>query len=281
MAFTVRIARPEDVASIIPWTTDTFEWGDYVPDRLMDWIESDDSEVIVCMDQAGSPVAVAHALMLSGTEGWLEAARVHPDHKRSGMGSAMNHAGVEWARERGARVVRLATETDNVAAMRQVEALGYRVTSRWVYAGFEAGTPPVIDDELRLRPAHPSDVDPAWMFWGASDLAHDGRELLALGWRWRKAKPDDLTAAADAKTLFQSPSGWVIADAPRDEYMRVIWLATTPGEAPRLIDSLISLTASRGLPELAVKTPDVPWMTESLKRAGGNLSEILVYALAV
>ncbi|MEA1903847.1 MAG: GNAT family N-acetyltransferase [Actinomycetota bacterium] len=281
MAFTVRLARPDDVSSIVPWTTDTFEWGDYVPDRIMGWIESADSEVIVCEDDGGEPVAVAHALMLSDTEGWLEAARVHPDHKRSGMGSAMNSFGVEWARKHGARIVRLTTEADNVAARSQVEALGYRVTSRWVYAFFETDNHPVVGEDRRLRPAHRADVDAAWMFWSASDLAHDGRELLADGWRWRKATPGDLAEAARAKTLYQSPSGWVIADETGEEFMRSIWLATSPEEAPRLVDSLIGLAASRSLAELSVKTPNVPWMTETLARAGGNPKEVLVYSLAV
>ncbi len=280
MSFEVRLARAQDVPAIVPWTTDTFEWGDYVPDRIMEWIEGSESEVVVCENESGEPVALAHALMLSNTEGWLEAARVHPDHKRSGMGSAMNDFGVEWLRERGARVVRLATEEDNVAARKQVEALDYRVTSTWVYAFFEtAGTS--VAEELRLRPANPSDVDAAWMFWSASDLAHDGRELMARGWRWSRATPGDLRTAATDKTLYQAPSGWVIADEPNEETMRLIWLATTPEEAPRIVESLLALAWARGLAELTIKTPDVPWMTESLARAGGNPKRILVYGKAV
>lgn len=281
MSFTVRLARPDDVPSIVPWTTDTFEWGDYVPDRILGWIEAPDSEVIACESEDGIPVAVAHAVMLSDTEGWLEAARVHPDHKRSGMGSAMNHAGVEWARGRGARVVRLATEVDNVAARKQVEALGYRIVSTWVYAFCDASASRPTDEDRRLRKAHPSDVDAAWMFWSASDLAHDGRELYADGWRWRRAKPHDLSEAAASKTLYQSPAGWVIADQPESGYLRVRWLATTPQEAPRLVDAIIGLANSLGMEEASIKTPDVAWMTETLTRAGGDPKQILIYARAV
>lgn len=281
MTFTVRLARPEDVPLIIPWTADTFEWGDYVPDRIMGWIEGSDSEVIVCERNEGEPVALAHAVMLSGDEGWLEAARVHPDHKRSGMGSAMNHAGVEWAKDRKARVVRLATEAGNVAARKQVEALGYRMVSTWVYAFFDVvgGAQPAEDRRLRL--AHPSDIDAAWMFWSAGDLAHDGRELFADGWRWRRATPQDLADAAASKSLYQSPSGWVLADQPESGYLRVKWLATTPEEAPRLVEAIIGLAISSGSSEVNIKTPDIPWMTETLTRAGGDPKQIMIYALAV
>lgn len=281
MSFEVRTARPEDVERIVPWTAGTFEWGDYVPDRLPRWIEDTDSKVIVCVDGSDKPVAVAHAIMLSTTEGWLEAARVHPDHKRSGMGSAMNRAGVAWCRERGARVVRLATEEDNEAARRQVESLGYRCVSNWVYAEFDVAGVRPIREVMRLKPAPSSDVDPAWMFWSTSDLAHKGRSLIANGWQWRKARTSDLVEAASRGEFYQCPAGWAIADSPVTEALRLVWLATTIDEAPRIVEALIDLAAEQGYVELNVKAPNLPWMAETLSRAGAEPRKILVYALAV
>lgn len=280
MTFSLRPARVEDIPAIVPWTAATFEWGDYVPDSLPGWIEDEGSQVLLCVDEADAPVALAHVLMLSPSEGWLEAARVHPDHQRSGMGSALNRAGVAWAQERGARVVRLATEEENAAARRQVEALGYRTTSTWAHArlsfdpatdGFEGG---------RLRPAPAPDVDAAWMFWSTTDLYHRGRGLIALGWRWRKARPEDLAGAAADGRLLQSPAGWVMADPAVDGGLWVGWLATTPAEAPLLIDGLARLGTERGV-GVSTMVPDLPWAGEALTRAGATPSRILVYSLAV
>ena len=128
MSFSVREGRADDVSAISEWTTDTFAWGDYVPARLQTWIDSPDSAVLVCGEE-DTPVAVVHALMLSEREAWLEAARVRPDHRRSGMGSALNQAGVSWAKSRNAKVVRLAIEAGNEAARNQILGLGYRETS--------------------------------------------------------------------------------------------------------------------------------------------------------
>lgn len=281
MSFTVRMARPEDVDHIVPWTADTFDWGDYVPDRLPGWIEDPDSAVVVCVDESGMVVALAHALMLSKTEGWLEAARVHPDHKRSGMGSAMNHAGVTWARERGARVVRLATEADNEAARRQVEALDYRQTSSWVHARYEIEPGSAKPAESGLKPAPRSDVDAAWMFWSTSDLAHHGRGLIAHGWQWRKAAPGDLTTAAREGNFYQSPAGWVVADMPERGRIRTLWLATTPNEAPRLLADLIDLASQKEATELTIKMPNIPWVAEALSRSGADPKEVVVYSLAL
>lgn len=280
MTFHVRSAVPEDIPSIVPWTTDTFEWGDYVPKRLGDWIEDPESEPIVCVDDNDIPLAVANAVMLSASEGWLEAARVHPDHKRSGMGSAMNRAGVAWARERGARVVRLAIMEDNPSAQRQVESLGYRLTSSWVYVEFDTTSVTPVVEPRRLQPAHSSDVDPAWMFWSNSDLAHDARNLIPHGWRWRKASPADLTDAAAQKEFLQSSSGWAIVTRPDERWFSVGWMAMSQSEAPRMLEELLAYAAERGVDELNMKTPSTPWMVESMKRAGGEPSEILIYSLA-
>ena len=96
------------------FTEDTFVWGDYVGREFPTWLDRPDELAIVAADDNDSPVAVARVGLLSEAEAWLSGARVHPDHRRQGIGSVMNDFGVEWARERGAKVIRLATEEDNM-----------------------------------------------------------------------------------------------------------------------------------------------------------------------
>ena len=134
MSFVIRPARAEDVASIGRWTQDTFIWGDYVPEMMGGWLEEPDSLVIVCVYDDDIPVALSRAQLLSPTEAWLSAARVHPEHRRSGMGMAMNDHAVEWARSHGALVARLVIEDSNEAARGQVMRSNYRPASRWAYA---------------------------------------------------------------------------------------------------------------------------------------------------
>lgn len=278
MAATIRPAVHGDVASIAAWSSDTFTWGDYVPERLPRWLDADDSEVLVSVDTAGTPLALVHVTMLSPTEAWLEGARVHPDHRRSGMGSALNQAAVEWARDRGARVIRLATEASNQAARSQVEALGYREVSRWLYAEFAIDPTHRTADQFRLRPAPGSDADAAWLFWAASDLAREGRELIALGWQWRTARPEDVTRVGE---LLQSPAGWVSAEQPAADWLRTQWIATTPDDLLMLLDGLLDLCAGRGIKELDVRLPDLGWTSEAIRRSGGDPDEVLVYAKPV
>lgn len=274
----IRLARQDDVAAIATWTADTFEWGDYVPDRLPMWIDDDASEVMVCVDETDQPIALAHVSMLSPTEGWLEGARVHPDHRRLGLGKKLNGAGVKWAADRGARVVRLSTETNNEAARRQVETLGYRAVSKWIHCVYEVSPTHRAPDQLKLRPAPGSDSEAAWLSWMAGDLARRGRELIALGWRWRRAQVEDVLAAGE---LFQSPAGWVSVTRPAPDRISAVWLSTTPEDLLRLIDGLLDLAAEQGAGELSLKLPELGWTSEAVARTGGKTMGVVVYAKPV
>ena len=281
MSFEMRPARHEDVAGIAPWTVDTFEWGDYVSERLPSWIDDPDSHPLVCVDESGRPVAVANTAMLSPTEAWLEGARVHPGFKRSGMGSAMNRAGTEWARGRGARVARLATEITNVASQRQVEAIGYRHTSSWAHATLAPGERSAVGPGRGLSQASLTDVDACWLSWSNSELARAGREMRAIGWRWRKARPEDLVGAASRGELLQSPTGWALVEHPGPDWLRIGWVISDPDGLPGLIEGLADLGSSMEVAEIGLTVPWLPWVVETLARAGGTPMEILVYTLGL
>lgn len=278
MTYQIRLARPEDVPSIAPWTKDTFSWGDYVPDRMPHWLADPDSAVLVTVDETDSPIALAHVAMLSATEAWIEGARVRPEHRRKGLGSNLNHAGVEWARERGGRVMRLATEVDNDAARAQVATLGYRQVSSWVTGDLAVDRTHRAPDQHRLRPAPGSDAEAAWLFWAASDLAREGRELVAHGWQWRTARPHDVTSLGE---LLQSPAGWVSIDQPEPDWIRTLWFATTPDGLLALLDGLVDLAAERSVIDVEVKLPNLGWTAEAITRFGGEPSEMLVHAKAI
>lgn len=280
MSFLVRTARVEDVPGIVAWTSDTFDWGDYVPERLPGWLADPNSHVVVCVDHNDTPIAISHTTMVSPTEAWLEGARVHPEHRRSGLGSAMNQEGTRWARERGARIARLATESSNEPARHQVENLGYRVRSAWTVSWLELPAPR-LDDHLRLKASPSADIESAWMSWSVGDLAGSGKELISHGWRWRTARPQDLIAAAGRGEFFQCPAGWVILEQPETSALRAGWLATTPDDAPLIVSAILDLATERDVSSLTLFVPSVPWMDETLIRAGGSSVETLIYSMTL
>lgn len=276
--FEVRVAREDDLAEIAAWTATTFEWGDYVPQRFNSWLADPHSVVLVGVDGSDRPIALCHAVMLSKREGWLEAARVHPDHRRAGLGSALNRAGVAWLADQDAQVVRLAIEADNQSARSQVEKLGYRPVCTWAHG--EIGVDPTMrcPRHYRLRPTPPTEADAAWVFWSIGELAAAGREMIAEGWQWRNTRADDLIEAASEGHLYQSPAGWVLVEGPEPGRLRSGWLATAPDDAPRLLQGLLDLAVERAVRELTLMVPATPWAVEAMTRAGWQPGEIVIYA---
>jgi GNAT superfamily N-acetyltransferase len=281
MTYTVRQARPEDAAGIGAWTQDTFEWGDYVAESLPLWIDDESLHVLVAVDSDDTPRATSVVRMLSADEGWLSAARVHPDAQRRGLGSMLNRASVDWAREQGGRVVRLATEDTNIAAQAQVEKLGYRKTSTWVFAVIEgrAADQPVKIERLSI--AGRSDVDPAWMYWSTGELCEAGRGLKASAWTWRRANVEDLEVASREHRLFNHPAGWAMVEYPTSDEIDIVWIASSPNDFPRLIASVDHLAVERDAVRVTYRIPQTGWSGEALRRAGATVSETLVYTKAV
>jgi ribosomal protein S18 acetylase RimI-like enzyme len=275
---TIRPGRIEDVDAIRSFTEDTFTWGDYVGREFPSWLDRLDELAIVAVDDSGSPVAVARVGLLSDAEAWLSGARVHPEHRRRGIGSVMNEFGVEWATERGAKVIRLATEEENSAARGQVEKLGYRAVARFALAvrAIEARTPPGagtgsnggrrLRGTERLDLAPSAEADPAYLVWSTGDQARVGHQLYAAeGWSFRRLRPSDLVAAAKARRLWTSPSAWVITEE-EDEEMWVPLFITTLEDADRAAIALVDLAQERAARRLQVMTPRVDWLEEALLR---------------
>ena len=75
-------------------------------------------------DSRGSIIAfnIAHR---SGVEGWMGPLAVHPDHQGHGIGKSVVIAGVEWLKERGARVIGLETMPRTMDNVGFYSALGF------------------------------------------------------------------------------------------------------------------------------------------------------------
>jgi GNAT superfamily N-acetyltransferase len=276
----VRPARLGDLESVRAFTTGTFEWGDYVPDRFESWMERDDSAVMVATDADDVPVGLARVVMMSAHESWIHAARVHPDHRRRGIGSAINEALCAWASDRGAIVARLMTEDWNEAAQRQVEGSGYRRVSTWSWPMRDLGSGTIdpvtnggrrVPGEEQLASGSRAEIDPAWIAWSSSEMASAGRRLFPIGWTFRRMTIDDVHAASANRELLQCASGWVIARTDGDA-LSVPWVATNPLDAPKLARAVIDLAARRKLASVAVMVPTIDWLDEAFEHAGCKIN---------
>ncbi len=276
----VRPARFDDLESVTSFTIGTFEWGDYVPDRFGGWLGQDDSAVLVAVDEADSPVGLARVVLMSEREAWIHAARVHPEHRRRGIGSAINEALCDWASSHGAIVVRLMTEDWNEAAQGQVEHSGYRRTSNWSWPMRDLGTGAIdpvtnggrrVPGEEQLASGSRAEIDPAWIAWSTSEMASAGRRLFPIGWTFRRMTIEDVHSASRARELLQCASGWVIART-EGEQLSIPWVATNPLDAAKLARAVVDLAARRRLGSLMVMVPTIDWLDEAFEHAGCTIN---------
>jgi ribosomal protein S18 acetylase RimI-like enzyme len=282
----IRPAEPSDVPSLAEWTQDTFSWGDYIADRLPDWLQDPRMRVLVAED-SGFPVAMGAVVMLSPTEAWAQGMRVHPEHRRRGIGTTLSEELWAWARERGAEVVRLAVEEDNAPARGQVGAMGFRKVCEFLRGGrvIGAGSPVPegnggrrVPPPERLSPAHSAEAEPAFLSWTTGELARVARGLAPEGWRWRRLNSDHLVAAARSRQLFEGRPGWAIA-AVREGMLHVEWVETARTDAAAMALALVDRAADADLAEIRVWIPTVPWLRRALQRLGFEFHETGVWAL--
>lgn len=280
----IRAATPDDKPAVAAFTSNTFSWGDYVSDAFDDWV-GDDGLVVAELD--GRVVALVRGVLLSPREAWLQGARVHPDYRRRGIGGRLNQHLRDWARERGAVVARLLIEADNKAAQAQVEASGMRRVAEFVRAHRAVGdASPLpagnggrrVGALEKLRRAHSSEAEPAFMAWGTSELARAGRGLFGVGWRFRRLQVEDLAMAGTHGALWTARSGWVMG-AVRDELFEIAWLVTGPDDAEDLMRAVVDVAIDEGADRVQAMVPATDWMVRAARRANYATEIELVYAV--
>ncbi|MPZ51620.1 MAG: GNAT family N-acetyltransferase [Acidimicrobiia bacterium] len=280
----IRPAQQSDIPAIREFTTDTFSWGDYVGESIEDWL-ADERGVIPVLVEDNTPVAMVRAVLLSESETWIQAARVHPNHRRRGLGSALNDWAVAWAGSQGAHVVRLMTEKDNIAPQRQVERLGYRLIGEWVGARRTVSRTELdpqtnggvrVPGDERLDIAPRAEAQPAWSMWSTSVLIRGAHRLAPVeGWMLRSLTLDDVNDGMGLG-LWQCASGWIIGGVEDEDTFVVRWLVTTEDDADRIMRAIVDLAAEHA-EHLLIFAPALPWITEALTRSGLELHPQLIW----
>lgn len=286
----IRPARLDDKEAIVAFTTGTFEWGDYVPDSIEEWItDSTNSIVLVATDDDDRPTGLVRVVMVSHEEAWLHAARVDPATRRRGIAMAATRVANQWAAEQGALVSRLLTETWNTAAQAQVEKAGFRAVSKWFFAVRQIGsTQPDptsnggsrVPGPERLVPAPSAETEPAFLSWSGSELVRASRNLFPTGWAFRTLHLTDLETAAKERRLWQCPAGWVVGQF-EDESFHVSWINTNPDDAYALARAMLDRATDLDAERLTALVPDVGFVSDAFNRIGATLHRDILWELSL
>jgi GNAT superfamily N-acetyltransferase len=205
-AIDLRPARHDDYDDVAAFTANTWpdrEGGDYIPEVYHDWIDGEDRHTVVA--DAGDEIAgIMQAVALSEWEAWAQGMRVDPAFRGRGVANRMSEALFDWARDRGATVVRNMVLSWNGAGLGQSRAMGYDPVTEFRWAHPEPDPDADPDAEITANP------DAAWRFWTDSD-ARDHLRGLALDpeetWAVSELTRERLAAAADEDGLFVVQNG--------------------------------------------------------------------------
>lgn len=286
-AVSVRPALPSDREAIVEFTRDTFEWGDYVADEFDGWLARPDMLVVVAVDDDEQAVALAAARMLSSSEAWFHAARVHPDLRGRGIAAEVSVALRSWARDQGALVGRLLVEDWNEASIRHVEKTGRRRVASMARCTKSIGDASPSPDgnggrrvpsPLRARSAHAADAQSALASWSIGELGRASRGLFGIGWSFRRLTIDDLITAAKGSAFWEIGAGWALASPSSGGRFEVSWLETREEDTDDLLRSLVDLAIGSGSESLTIWIPNVDWAVKAAKRLGFEASLLHVYA---
>ncbi len=283
----IRPARASDGEAIASFTQYTFAWGDYIADSFDTWLSEPGTRMVVAVDDQDTAIAMSRARIVSPTEAWFHAARVHPEWRGRGIAGDMAAELHVWASEEGAVVGRLLIEDWNEASVRHVEKIGFRRVVdvvRCVKPIGDASPSPDgnggrrVPSRLRARPAHAADATPAYTSWSVGELGRAMRGLTGSRWTYARLTIDHLIAAAKNDSFWEVGSGWAVIDTEGNA-VEVGWLETRSDDAPDLLRAAIDLAVGRGAESISLWLPAVEWTVKAAKRLGFNAEPMGVYAV--
>lgn len=285
----MRTARPSDVDAIAAFTTGTFEWGDYVSESIVGWMDDPSGVVMVATDDSDTPIAVGRCYLLTPREAWLHAARVDPAHRGKGIAGEMAVLLTDWARERGALVARLLIEESNTSSIRHIGKTAFRRT-----IGVHRGSRSLSDAEPHLngnggmrrrsplvaREGTRVDAEMVAASWTSGDAGRALRGLVARSWSFHRLRTQDVAAAATVGMLWEIGASWAITREV-DGAFEVLMLDASPSDADDVVRALVDTANDRGAETFSAWVADQVWLVRALSASGCEVEPSGIYEMAL
>ena len=246
MDLTIRRARPSDRRDVLAAVRTLWGGNDRIPDVFDAWVTHRTGPFFVA-ESAGRVVGMGKLTVVSPTEAWLEGGRVAPRWRRKGIATALIAHRIEYARERGVRVLRFSTASDNTPIHRAAKTFGFaRVASLARYeAPAKPGSAPLPAARAQVRA----------VLRRVGPLLQRGH-----GWEWREITPRDIGVAIARGRVFVSDGRVGAAAVLGDRYEQSLTVVAIGGRARPLRELLIGLRAEaqrRGLEEASFYASNV------------------------
>jgi len=188
----VRTAKKSDKEEVLKFCSNTFEWGDYI-DQVWDIWSADPHGKLYVVDHnersknnKNFPVAISHGIICPGKRQiWLEGIRVHPDHRRKRIATALIAKMLQFGMRQGAIEASAIVAADNIGSRLMLEKNGFSVISRWVYYATTNKT--VGSSRIRhtnARVASLEDLNDVCNYLTDSPIYKLSGKRYVKAWRW-------------------------------------------------------------------------------------------------
>jgi GNAT superfamily N-acetyltransferase len=232
MDLVIRRARPSDKRAVLSAVRTLWGGQDRIPDVFDTWVTHRTGPFFVA-ESAGRVVGMGKLTVVSATEAWLEGGRVAPRWRRKGIASALIAHRIAYASERGFRVLRFSTASDNTPIHRAARHFGFvRIARLSRYeAPATSGTPPVRATRAQQRV----------VLRRVEGLVQQGH-----GWEWREITARDVRSAIARGRAFVAGRRIGAAAILGEPYDGSLMVAAIGGRGRALALLLVGLRAEAG-----------------------------------
>lgn len=277
----VRKARSSDREAVFKICEKTWSWGDYIPKVWDQWLRDKDSRVFVATID-GVPVGITQLSLDKPHEVWLRAARTDPNHRQMGVATAITKKCLQHAKREGAKVARLVTETDNVAAQAVVKKLGFQPVAEFA----EMKTENVVQSESKnSKWAGRNEMESLWSYLQESETYRKAAGLYTVLYHWFSLEKGDLERFVEQRKAIVHRKGgeidglMLIEDAPAREWhantMQTCYIDGDYNSVYETAKFLQNHCYALGVKKIYGFTPNHKPVTEALEELGFEMPEAI------
>jgi N-acetylglutamate synthase-like GNAT family acetyltransferase len=166
----------------------TWSWGDYIAEVWDKWLKEKNGRVFIATID-GVPVGITHLNIDKPHEVWLGGARTDPNYRKIGVATAITKKCLDYAKRKGAKVARLTTASDNIAAQAVIKRLGFKPTAEFV----EMTTEKIARETGKnSKWAEKTEADIAWNYLQTSESYRKAAGLYTTLFHWFSLEKQDL-----------------------------------------------------------------------------------------
>jgi len=184
----VRKARLTDREVVFKFCEKTWSWGDYIQKVWDKWLAMENARLFVATINK-KPVGMSHISIDKPHEVWLRAARTDPNYRQLGIATAITKTCLKYAKKKGAKIARLVTDSDNIAAQAVLRKTGFKLVAEFIEAKTENTT---RENGENSRWAEKIDVEKLWSYLQTSEIYRETAGLYTVLFQWFSLEKHDL-----------------------------------------------------------------------------------------